>query len=82
MALIRGLQSLYPCPICFVPWNEQSDLATTHPVRTGLESKQILEEARDCETAGEREKLLKDHALRDVEVSRPIIDCPQLIQML
>ncbi|KAJ7260762.1 hypothetical protein C8J57DRAFT_1072259 [Mycena rebaudengoi] len=67
MALIRGLQCLYPCPICFVPWNEQSDLATTHQVRTGLESKQILEEARDCETAGEREKLLKDNGLRDAE---------------
>ncbi|KAJ7640190.1 hypothetical protein B0H17DRAFT_1276808 [Mycena rosella] len=41
MALIRGLNALYPCPICFVPWNEQ--------------------------TAAEREQLLKDNSLRDVE---------------
>ncbi|KAJ6552670.1 hypothetical protein DFH09DRAFT_1496806 [Mycena vulgaris] len=67
MALIRGLQGLYPCPICFVPWNEQSDLSTEHPLRTGKESEEILENARALRTAAEREELLKDHGLRDVE---------------
>lgn len=68
MALIRGLNALYPCPICFVPWNEQSDLSTEHPKRTGQESKMILEKARAFRTAAEREQLLKDNSLRDVEV--------------
>ncbi|KAJ7078038.1 hypothetical protein B0H15DRAFT_789221 [Mycena belliarum] len=67
MALIRGLQGLYPCPICFVPWNEQSDLSTEHPRRTGLESQQILEEARAKRTVTEREELLKQNGLRDVD---------------
>ncbi|KAK7001923.1 hypothetical protein R3P38DRAFT_2540149 [Favolaschia claudopus] len=69
MTLIRGLQSLYPCPICFVPWNEQSDLSTEHPLRTAKDSKARLEEARACATLGEREELLKDYSLRDVENS-------------
>lgn len=68
MALIRGLQGLYPCPICFVPWNEQSDLSTEHPLRTGTESQRIVAEAREQRTATEREEHLKDHGLRDINV--------------
>ncbi|KAJ7708057.1 hypothetical protein B0H17DRAFT_1156021 [Mycena rosella] len=67
MSLIRGLQGLYPCPICFVPWNEQSDLSTEHPLRTGLGSQLIVEEARVKRTALEREEILKDNGLRDVD---------------
>ncbi|KAJ7046207.1 hypothetical protein C8F04DRAFT_1322991, partial [Mycena alexandri] len=67
MALIRGLQGLYPCPVCFVPWNEQSDLLTEHPLRTGKESEEILEDARSKRTAAERDQHLKDHGLRNVE---------------
>ncbi|KAJ6553889.1 hypothetical protein B0H10DRAFT_1848500, partial [Mycena sp. CBHHK59/15] len=67
MALIRGLQGLYPCPICFVPWNEQSDLSTEHPLRTAKGSEGILENARTKRTVAEREELLKDNSLRDVE---------------
>ncbi|KAJ7184441.1 hypothetical protein C8R46DRAFT_1064066 [Mycena filopes] len=67
MALIRGLKGLYPCPVCFVPWNEQSDLSTEHPLRTGKGSEKILEEARAMRTAAERDEELKDNGLRDVE---------------
>ncbi|KAJ7075495.1 hypothetical protein B0H15DRAFT_925434 [Mycena belliarum] len=67
MALIRGLQGLYPCPICFVPWNEQSDLLADHPLRTGHESQEIVEEARAMRTAAERDQHLKDNGLRDVD---------------
>ncbi|KAJ6473447.1 hypothetical protein DFH09DRAFT_891190, partial [Mycena vulgaris] len=67
MALIRGLQGLYPCPICFVSWNEQSDLSTEHPLRTGRHSEKILGDARALRTAAEKEELLKDNGLRDVE---------------
>ncbi|KAJ6523086.1 hypothetical protein DFH09DRAFT_1421223 [Mycena vulgaris] len=67
MALIRGLQGLYPCPICFVPWNEQSDLSTDHLVRTGNGSQEIVEQARAQHTAADRDELLKDNGLRDVD---------------
>ncbi|KAJ7447334.1 hypothetical protein B0H11DRAFT_2335669, partial [Mycena galericulata] len=69
MALIRGLQGLYPCPICFVPWNEQSDLSTEHPKRTSTGSEKILGDARAERTAAEREEVLKQNGLRDVENS-------------
>ncbi|KAF8148996.1 hypothetical protein K438DRAFT_2016359 [Mycena galopus ATCC 62051] len=67
MALIRGLQGLYPCPICFVPWDQQSDLSTEHPLRSSAESQQILEVARAKSTKEEREEHLKDHGLRDID---------------
>ncbi|KAJ7849957.1 hypothetical protein B0H14DRAFT_2445266 [Mycena olivaceomarginata] len=67
MALIRGVQGLYPCPMCFVPWNEQSDLSTEHPRRTAQDSKDKLEKARACRTLAEREEILKENSLRDVE---------------
>ncbi|KAJ7764640.1 hypothetical protein DFH07DRAFT_738222 [Mycena maculata] len=67
MALIRGLQGLYPCPICFVPWQEQSDLSVEHPRRTAKGSEEILEKARAQKTAAGREEILKDNGLRDVE---------------
>ncbi|KAJ7440438.1 hypothetical protein FB451DRAFT_1344109 [Mycena latifolia] len=67
MSLIRGLQGLYPCPICFVPWNEQSDLSSEHPRRTGKGSQEIVKDARTKDTAAEREEILKDNGLRNVE---------------
>ncbi|KAJ7922455.1 hypothetical protein B0H13DRAFT_2230481 [Mycena leptocephala] len=67
MALIRGLTSMYPCPICFVPWQEQSDLSIEHPQRVAEDSERLIQEARVLRTAAEREELLKDNGLRDVE---------------
>ncbi|KAJ6563333.1 hypothetical protein DFH09DRAFT_1082389 [Mycena vulgaris] len=61
------VMGLYPCPICFVPWNEQSDFSTEHPLRTGRHSEKILGDARALRTAAEKEELLKDNGLRDVE---------------
>ncbi|KAJ7914598.1 hypothetical protein B0H13DRAFT_2250692 [Mycena leptocephala] len=67
MALIRGLTSMYPCPICFVPWQEQSDLSIEHPQRVAEDSERLIQGARALRTAAEREELLKDNGLRDVE---------------
>ncbi|KAJ7822940.1 hypothetical protein B0H13DRAFT_2241567 [Mycena leptocephala] len=71
MALIRGLTSMYPCPICFVPWQEQSDLSTEHPHRIAEDSKRLIQEARAMRTAAEREELLKDHGLRMLRGADP-----------
>ncbi|KAJ6625396.1 hypothetical protein B0H10DRAFT_2174251 [Mycena sp. CBHHK59/15] len=59
MALIRGLQALYPCPIF--------DLSTKHLLHTAEDSQQKLEEARACQTAAECEEILKANSLRDVD---------------
>jgi hypothetical protein len=69
MALIRGLNAMYPCPICYVPWQEQSDLSTENPHRVAQDSERLIQEARALRTAAEREELLKDNGLRDIEVS-------------
>ncbi|KAJ7099596.1 hypothetical protein B0H15DRAFT_1002950 [Mycena belliarum] len=67
MALIRGLQALYPCPICFVPWQDQSNILNKHPQRSQQDSEMKLQQARACRTAAEREEILKDNSLRDAE---------------
>lgn len=68
MALIRGVNSKFPCPVCLVPKEEickgvVSDLRTTETMEM------VYNEAKEMDTAGERENLLKSFSLRDVEVS-------------
>ncbi|KAJ7783949.1 hypothetical protein DFH07DRAFT_764319 [Mycena maculata] len=46
---------------------QNSDLSAEHPLRTGSESQQIVEQARELRTAADREEHLKDHGLRDVD---------------
>ncbi|KAJ6471679.1 hypothetical protein DFH09DRAFT_1253869 [Mycena vulgaris] len=66
MTLIRGLKGLYPCPVCFVKSEEQSDLATVSELRNAQRSKEAVEGARSL-SAEEREILLKDLGLRNVD---------------
>ncbi|KAJ6569359.1 hypothetical protein B0H19DRAFT_939007 [Mycena capillaripes] len=67
MSLIRGLGGLYPCPMCFVPKDKQSDLSLEFPLRTGKDSERIVIEAREQRLLGEREAMLKAKGLRDVD---------------
>ncbi|KAJ6554445.1 hypothetical protein B0H19DRAFT_1294201 [Mycena capillaripes] len=67
MSLIRGLQGYYPCPMCFVPYDAQSDLSSEYPLRTAEDSEQIITEARALRTAAEREEMLKGRGLRNVD---------------
>ncbi|KAJ7835622.1 hypothetical protein B0H13DRAFT_2240067 [Mycena leptocephala] len=55
MALIRGLTSMYPY------------LSIEHPQRVAEDSERLIQEARALRTAAEREELLKDNGLRDIE---------------
>ncbi|KAJ6572855.1 hypothetical protein DFH09DRAFT_916508 [Mycena vulgaris] len=66
MTLIRGLKGLYPCPVCFVKSEEQSDLATVSELRNAQRSKEAVEGAQSL-SAEEREILLKDLGLRNVD---------------
>ncbi|THH17255.1 hypothetical protein EUX98_g9164 [Antrodiella citrinella] len=67
MALIRGVKSLFPCPICLVPHDELANLRTLYPLRTAAQSQKVLEEARQMDTKAEGEALLMQYSLRDVE---------------
>ena len=68
MALIRGVSSLHPCPRCVIAAEKQGDLRQTAALRTTASMKAVLLTARAKSTAGEKEKILKEVGLREVEV--------------
>jgi hypothetical protein len=71
MASIRGIRSLFPCPICLVHKDNLSDLSHVAPRRTTDNMREIYNEARILgldRKGAQKEKLLKQYGLRDVEV--------------
>jgi len=66
MALIRGLGSNCPCPVCLVPSTELRDHATTYPDRTVEDAKARLELYLRDHDAGE--ETLKEQSLRPIKV--------------
>jgi hypothetical protein len=71
MNLTRGEGGKFPCPTCYVPQNEQSDLTKTHKPRTALDTQQIYQLAFKQTTLAAREELLKSRGMRLLEVSIP-----------
>jgi hypothetical protein len=69
MALIRGTKSKRPCPICLIDGNELADITKRSVLRTALDTQQLLQEARQMRRVSDREKLLSEHGIRDVDVS-------------
>ena len=67
MALIRGLNSLRPCPVCLVSESDLSDMLVPPVLRTTKDMMDILAEARKL-PAKERDLMFKKYSLRDVEV--------------
>ncbi|KAJ7742490.1 hypothetical protein DFH07DRAFT_750448 [Mycena maculata] len=66
MALIRGLRGLYPCPICLVKSDEQSDVTVVPEARSTSHSYGTVQKARTLNAEG-REDLLKASGLRNVD---------------
>ena len=80
MSLIRGgASSTFPCPVCFAKDKELSDLSKTWPLRTAAHSHQLIEQARGLAHAKEREKLLSNYGLRNIDVSVTPVSFPSLI---
>ena len=69
MALIRGVNCLFPCPRCMVSEAKQGDLSVREPPRTAIKTQVTIREARAKRLVGEREDILKAARLRDVDVS-------------
>lgn len=67
MALIRGVNSNFPCPVCLIPGDQLTDLSTNYTLRTTESMKKIYDDAQNL-NATQRENLLKAHGLRDVSV--------------
>ena len=68
MALVHGLNSLFPCPVCHVPGDKLSDLSETFPMRTTEAMKAVYEEANKAPSVAAKEAILKEFGLRDVKV--------------
>lgn len=67
ISLIRGGNSLFPCPICLVPKDSIPELSKVHDLRTTKEMQDIWKKAQTLRP-GECEELLKKYGLRNVEV--------------
>ncbi|KAJ3509094.1 hypothetical protein NLJ89_g5404 [Agrocybe chaxingu] len=67
MALIRGLNSKAPCPICLVPDGQLTDLSIDFPLRTVEEMQNIFNDAQEL-NKGMAEELMKSYGLRNIKV--------------
>lgn len=68
MTLIRGLQGLFPCPVCLVPKRNQWNLSIDFESRTQEDSKNFFFEGIVLPTKEVREQHFKSKSLRPVEV--------------
>ena len=68
MALIRGINSHYPCPVCLVPADKLSDLSKTFKLRTTQDMKEVYEKANEADSIANKEIILKGYGLRDIKV--------------
>jgi hypothetical protein len=74
MSLIRGINCLWPCPVCLVPHDKLMDTLRCHPHQTCAQSQEVLKAARAKETAEEKEEKLKEYGLRDITVRFPLVN--------
>ena len=68
MALIRGIGSNFPCPICLVPKEELNDLEKTYPLQTIKTMMKIVKQASEAPTKAASDMLLKNVGLRGLLV--------------
>lgn len=68
MALIRGLKSKFPCPVCLVPKDQLAQFRI-HMSRHTTQSQHVVLTARAERTVEAKEAKLKEYSLRDVDVS-------------
>ena len=69
MALIRGSRSKRLCPICLVAADELADITKTSTLRMAADSQRLVQQARGVQRLSERDKMLSQHGIRDVDVS-------------
>jgi len=67
MALIRGIGSHAPCPICLVPGDELSNLSDDFELRSKSSMQEAYESSKDM-SAAESKTAFKALGLQDIEV--------------
>ncbi|KAI5985055.1 hypothetical protein EDD15DRAFT_2390223 [Pisolithus albus] len=73
MALICGVKSNFPCPICLIPRDRISDFPAQCELRTSENVLKVLQEARSQDTAEKREQILIQQGLRDVDSAFTVV---------
>jgi hypothetical protein len=68
MALIRGVGSLFPCPRCLISGVEQGNPSSSAELRTAAGTQATIQEAREQQLAGDKEEILMNAGLQDVDV--------------
>lgn len=68
MALTRGVNGNYPCPVCLVPQSEQSHTWQTYQLRTAEQSKMLVMKALKEPNATRRNEIVKVESLCPVMV--------------
>ena len=68
MALTQGVKSLFPCPRCLIPKDDQGDASAKAPLRTTAGTRETIQEARGKQLLQDRKSTLKAVGLRDVDV--------------
>ncbi|KAF8875181.1 hypothetical protein BD779DRAFT_1701646 [Infundibulicybe gibba] len=66
VALTRGAQSHFPCPICYIPSDKLSDLRVKYKRRTAKGTRAILREAAK-HSKTDAERLLQQRGLRHIQ---------------
>ncbi|KZV71295.1 hypothetical protein PENSPDRAFT_734188 [Peniophora sp. CONT] len=65
-ALILGVQSGFPCPICLVPSDQLLDVTHTWPMRTTKDATRLIKQASKLGKTA-RAKKLREQSIRDVD---------------
>ena len=73
MTNTRGARALYPCPMCLVPKEFLIHIWKVFELRTGQKALEVLALARQQRTEREREEILQQWGLRDVDVSATVM---------
>ncbi|KIJ99858.1 hypothetical protein K443DRAFT_8115 [Laccaria amethystina LaAM-08-1] len=66
IALIRGINSKFPCPVCLIPGDQLANLSSDFPLRFSSDMEKIYKSTIGL-GASETEETLKNVGLRDVE---------------
>ncbi|KAI5992656.1 hypothetical protein EDD15DRAFT_2136230, partial [Pisolithus albus] len=73
MALVRGVKSNFPCPICLIPRDHISDFPAQCELRTSENVLKVLREARSQDTTEKKEQILIQQGLRDIDSAFTVV---------
>ncbi|KAI6137403.1 hypothetical protein F5141DRAFT_1185983 [Pisolithus sp. B1] len=80
MALVHGVKSNFPCPVCLVPHDDISKFPAQCKFCTSAKVTKVLQEARSQETTEKREQILMQQGLHDVDFGDHL--WPELLRIL